>query len=258
MFVTEEQDKKNWDWLPDAYKQKIIAIREAVTRLWNEHSNKPQLVNFTPHGPEHSKSVEDIIHRLIPDQESFNKLTERERFYLLASAWVHDIGMIYGIEVGDKKDLTPEHIRTIHHKRSEKFITNNYLKICVDPEDAPALSLLAYFHGENLESCKSIFPVGNNDVVRLSLIAAYLRLADALDISQSRSPSLNYAICLAYNIPMSSKLHWIKSRLISGLEISPKDHRITVYFKTLHDDYQTTQLSIQKQNLAKLQKLVMT
>lgn len=257
MPITARQDKKNWDWLPELYKKKIIAIREAVTRLWDEHSTKPQLGGFTPHGPEHSKSVEDIIHRLIPDEESFNKLTERERFYLLASAWVHDIGMIRGIEEGDAK-LAPEQIRAIHHKRSEIFIINNCVKICVDPEDAPSLGLLAYYHGEDLEDCKSVFPVGNNDVVKLALIAAYLRLADALDISQSRAPLLNYAICLAYNIPMSSKLHWIKSRLISGIEISPKDHRITVNFKTPHDeDHQENSSFLQKQNLARLQKLVM-
>jgi hypothetical protein len=256
MSITAEKDKKNWDWLPPSYKPKIIAIREAVTRLWNENSIKPQLPGFTPHGPEHSKSVEDIMHRLIPDRESFSKLTERERYYLLASAWLHDIGMICGIEEGDSQ-LAPEDIRVNHHKRSETFIVNNHAKICVDYHDAPAMGLLAHFHGEDLRNCTPILPVGT-ETVRLALLAAYLRTADALDISQSRSPMLNYAICLAYNIPMSSKLHWIKSRLISGIDISPKDHRITVTFKTLHDDdYHALAINVQKQNLSRLQKLVM-
>ena len=256
MLVSAEQDKMNWEWLPEIYSQKLEAIRAGVTRLWNENGVNPPLVGFTPHGPEHSKAVEDLMHRLIPDRESFTKLTERERFCLLASAWVHDIGMIRGIHRDDDK-LSEEEIRTTHHKRSERFITNSHLKILVDPGDAPALSLLAYYHGENLEGCRRFFPVHNNDVVRLSLIAAYLRLADALDITQSRSPMLNYAICLAYNIPMSSKLHWIKSRLITGIDISPVDHRIMVHFKRLRDDRQAPRLSIQNQNIAKLQKLVM-
>ena len=257
MSVFDKKEKHNWNWLPSIYKHKIIRIRKAVKRQWDEFTKvNPQLVNFTPHGPEHSKSVEDIIHRLIPNKNLFKRLTERERFYLLASAWLHDIGMIWGIAKEDS-GLPDEKVRTTHHERSAKFITNFYMKLDIDPDDVSVLSLLAYYHGADLDDCKTVFPTANNEIVRLALLAAYLRIADALDIGQSRSPFLSYAICLAYNIPMSSKLHWIKSRLISGMEISPEGHRITVFFKALNDDRNTSRPTISDQNLAKLRKLIM-
>ena len=98
-----EQDLLYWDkWIQkDYYLNYLKKIREEVTRRHEKEKNEDterKTRFYTPHGIEHCQSVEDNMHKLIPG-ESYDNLTERERFYLLASAWVHDLGMMqYVIE----------------------------------------------------------------------------------------------------------------------------------------------------------------
>ena len=61
---------------------------------------------FTDHGPDHSKRVEAILDQIVfpaefnPDDPRTFLPTPEEAMYLLAAAWVHDIGMIYGLFPG--------------------------------------------------------------------------------------------------------------------------------------------------------------
>lgn len=249
----DDYEKIYWNWLDEGYAEKLRRIRLAVIKLIKDcESTYPQLAGYTPHGPEHMERVEHIMHRLIPGQ-SVEKLKMRERFFLLAAAWLHDVGMLRGINGDHERDLSrfpDETIRREHHSRAEKFIVNHFSRLDVDHEDAQAMGLLALYHRrrEPLEECPIEFPVAN-DTVKLRLLAAYVRLADSLDIDQSRSPSSEYAICISYNISANSKLHWIKSRLVSGICIEPGNHRIIVYFKQPHDS--VLQDEMQKMRLSK-------
>ena len=62
---------------------------------------------FTDHGPAHCHGVEDLLNRIIfppelnPDDPRMLVPTPEEAMYLLAAAWVHDIGMIYGLFPGE-------------------------------------------------------------------------------------------------------------------------------------------------------------
>jgi hypothetical protein len=250
---------RNWIWLSDEYGKKLEAIRNGAIRIWRQNeTHNPQLPGYTPHGETHSRSVEDLIHRLIPNKR-YRRLTQKERFYLLASAWIHDLGMIKGIAGQNDINSPAETIRDIHHERAEKFIVNNFSHVDIEQKDAQALGIIAYSHGVTIGNCPEKFTVGN-EVVSLQLLAAYLRLADLLDISESRSPSTNYAICLSYNIPLYTKLHWIKSRLISGIELDSSKRCIILEFKVPHESYyaefEKSKSDKIKTNLARLRQNV--
>jgi len=265
----DDREKKYWFWLDTGYSQKLTQIRRAVEKLIKDcETTYPQPAGFTPHGTEHLASVENIIHRLIPGP-AVEDLGMRERFYLLASAWVHDVGMLRGLD-GDPiniLELSDDEIRRTHHARAVTSITNHFSRLDVDQSDVRVLALLARFHrrAEVLENCPDKLTVENKDV-KVRLLAAYLRLADALDISERRSPFSDYAICLAYNIPISSKLHWIKSRLINGVSIEPQEHRIVIDFNEPYDSdlkdeiirhkISEKEFPLLKQNLAGLRKMV--
>ncbi len=266
----DDFEKKYWNWLDGEYSQNLRQIRLAVRKLNRDcESTYPQLAGYTPHGPEHMSRVENILHRLIPGR-SIEKLKMRERFYLLASAWLHDVGMLRGINGDSERDLSAypdEAVRRNHHSRAEKFIVNHFSRLDVAPQDAHALGLLALYHrrSEPLEECPEEFPVSNT-TVRLRLLAAYLRLADSLDIDQSRSPASEYAICISYNISVNSKLHWIKSRLVSGIGIEPESQKVVVFFKHPHDSALREELKrmrlsekeipVLQNNLKNLEKLI--
>lgn len=227
--------KNDWTtWLSVKKSEYLIQIREAVKALHSLSENEKPLAFYTPHGPTHFQMVEDNLHKLIPDMVAEKELVEEERFYLLASAWLHDLGMyrsvvfdVYGEHLEDNE------IRERHHLTSSQFITSYFDKCGVKEIDKEFLATLCMYHRrkENIEVCPTMKSVGvNNKSFRIKLLAAYLRLADSLDIGSYRTTTPAYAISLAYNIPQESKMHWIKNRVISGVFIDAEKHKIRVEF----------------------------
>jgi translation initiation factor 2B subunit (eIF-2B alpha/beta/delta family) len=233
MTSEEEHEKNFWDsWLDLDLGRELIQVREAVKRLYKEASGDPPLAFFTPHGPEHLKAVEDLFHRLIP-MENYQKLHRMERFCLLASAWLHDLGMIRSVaEFSENRPLTDDEVRRIHHESSQKFIINHFSRCGLNPDCADVVGLLSRYHRrlEDLAKCPEKVMLRGEEV-RVRLLAAYLRLADAMDIGSARVPEEAYAICLAYDIPAEVKLHWIKNKMVNAMRINPETHDITIEFR---------------------------
>ena len=241
MMSNGDNEKVVWEnWLDDFYGNELRKIREAVRRIYDENKKKhADLPFFTPHGPEHCQNVEDLIHKILSGNV-YKKFTIKERYYLLASAWLHDLGMLPLVyESVYKKSYKPHlnEVREKHHVTSEKYIIEQWSDLCVDENDKEIIGKLCRYHrrSEPFSESDEVFLV-DKESFRLMLLASYLRLADSLDISASRAPSEPYAICLAYDIPEDSKLHWIKSRLISGINLDTKNHTITIQFKCPYPD----------------------
>ncbi|RZB37206.1 MAG: hypothetical protein SRB2_01288 [Desulfobacteraceae bacterium Eth-SRB2] len=239
-----ERNLEYWDkWITkDSLLENLKEIRDRVKALHENEKDEDWYRKtrfYTPHGVEHSESVEDNMHKLIPG-EAYEDLTERERFYLLASAWIHDLGMMQSIikEIYpyNHEIMTPTEIREVHHISSEKYITDHYAKIGIKETDKLILSKLCRFHRrqEDIEECGEVLTV-NSEIVRVRLIASYLRLADAFDVSESRTPSKNYFIYL-HDMPLDSKMHWIKHRLISDIIPNPDNKTITVFYQEPYED----------------------
>ena len=254
----DNTDEKHWkSWLGESYSQKLINIREKVTWLCN--NNKRDLPFFTPHGVDHFQAVEDIIHKLIP-KKKYLDLSEKERFFLLASAWLHDVGMLPDLvekylPAGSRGK--PNEIRNKHHVLSEKCIVGKYAELGVDQFHKEALGKLCRYHRkqEDINTCDKELPV-NNDRVRLRLLSAYLRLADALDISASRVPDGPYSMCLTYDIPIESKIHWIKSRIIHSIDVDFTTHKIQIIFKEPRFDVSQLDENIKLFMRVKLQSII--
>lgn len=219
-------------WLDDEEKRKKLeAIREAVGAIQKHNATTlGDLPGFTPHGAEHSKAVEAYIHDLVPAREN---LSVEERFCLSAAAWLHDLGMLPSVSLEvHEKGIDGHEIRKLHHLTSESYIVEHWDELAIPETHREVLGKLSRFHrrAEDIEDCDDIFIVERGHV-RLRLLACYLRLADALDITGTRTPAEPYAVCLAYDIPDDSKFHWIKSRLVGGVSVDAEDHRIHVQFK---------------------------
>lgn len=236
MPLTDEEEKKIWEeWLDDKYGEKLDAIKKEVKEIYKKNiKTYGDLPFYTPHGPAHYQAVEDLIHKLISGY-NYKKLALKERFYLLASAWLHDLGMLpYVCSIVYKTEFpfSETEIRKRHHITSEKFIVGNWFDLKIDESDKEILGKLSRYHRkiEKFDINDDSFLVGNESF-RLTLLASYLRLADSLDIGSSRTPSEPYSICLAYDIPNDSKLHWIKSKLINGVNINHEEHSISIQFK---------------------------
>lgn len=229
-------------------RKRYEIIRKAVEGEYSESEQNVQLKWFTPHGPEHCKAVENNLYDLMPvphfsddkvksDKSTSNeRLSEIEWFFLIISAWLHDLGMIKGSKDSKKED---EEIRDDHHTRSEKYIAEHYAKLHIFENEAPILGLLAFYHRRRckIDECPEVVKIIDyKERIRVRLLAAYLRLADAMHVDTSRAPSSKYAILLTYNIPTASKLHWLKSNFLLGISTDLSDKSFTVIFKKPTDE----------------------
>lgn len=227
-----DKEKKSWaNWLPKDLGKRLDQIKKLTTHLLNTKENEVHLQFYTPHGDEHCRAVEDNLHRLIPGK-LHKKLSEAEKFFLLSSAWLHDLGMLRGLDQ-QSVSYSDEEIRDYHHILSEKFIVGHYREVGVEETEAATLGLLARFHRRrcHLQECPEYLTVPEHGTIRLQLLAAYLRLADSLHIDQSRVPDNLYAISLTYNIPTKSKLHWLRSKFVLGVEVDTYKKEIITYLK---------------------------
>ncbi|MGD9978846.1 MAG: hypothetical protein AB7S54_13045, partial [Bacteroidales bacterium] len=162
MIDDEVSKKRRAKWLTsENFMSRYIEIRTVVEGLFNDSKHSEQLKWFTIHGREHSLALENNLYCLIPtpyESKSDNSefcsnnyefkgrevLTESERFFLIISAWLHDLGMI---KFSDKdKELSDEQIRDNHHSRSEKYIVNNFSKLQISEGEASLLGIMAYYH----------------------------------------------------------------------------------------------------------------
>lgn len=111
MINLEEKLKQNQD-LFAVYSR----IKGKAADIWEE----PLLHDFTEHGPRHSRQIITILDRILSYWEEFD-LNDAEILVLLASAWLHDVGMQNMKDAEGKADI----LREAHAEYSYKIILKN-------------------------------------------------------------------------------------------------------------------------------------
>jgi tetratricopeptide (TPR) repeat protein len=207
------------------------SVREAAKKFWDP----PLLQNYTRHGPDHSDRIVAVLGALLEDHSK--RLNDYERFILLASAYLHDIGMQSPRHAGlpEKSEYTPEDlyiIRENHNDASANIIIDSITKgsgISLGLEGCKELanyvaSVCRYHRSLDLEELKDR-SVGGEDV-KLPLLAALLRLADELDADYRR---VNIEVLKMRNIPPESKYHWWAHHYVQSVSI--KNGAVELYFR---------------------------
>jgi translation initiation factor 2B subunit (eIF-2B alpha/beta/delta family) len=197
---------------------RLQKIQSHVESVWAENIQLPWC-SF--HNQTHNKAVEGMLYRLIPESNQ-SMLSKEEWFYLLAAAWLHDMGMIvtlFGHELA--KDLPPEDTATIrdaHHEDSANYIKQNSKQLGLNTTEAPIIAEISRYHRKmlSIDSC----PLQQGRV-RTRLLAAYLRLADALHLDNYRAPQDHFGLLEALGMPWESRFQWLKSRWVLSIEPEP-------------------------------------
>jgi len=170
---------------------------------------------YTVHSEGHSEAVIKILDKLT---EGVN-LSEYENFLLKCGAWLHDIGML----MREGEDIfNPEvcnRIREEHHKRSAEYISKHLREIGLSDEtEATIIQWICYAHSSKADINKvpeEIHAASEN--VRTRLLAALLRLADALDCREDRLPPEEYR--RLPQIPQESQEEYWKHEIVERVEI---------------------------------------
>ncbi|MBB1192333.1 hypothetical protein DNC80_01465, partial [Flavobacterium sp. SOK18b] len=202
---TLEKHLKNLD---SSLFSKFEETKQEVNLLLGKYSaNFP---TYTDHSINHTLEVFQIASELLSNEEITN-LNADETYILSMSCLLHDIGMCVpeekikeiseSKEILDYKDSHPnlsteEFLRDIHHQLSNKFILHEWeiLKI-PSIKYAKAIGIVAEGHRKvdlgNFDVYEpQYFPKSGKEFVCLPYLAGILRIADELDVTNSRIPRI--------------------------------------------------------------------
>ncbi len=217
---------KRKDILEGNDPERLEEICKHVRHKW---SVARELKNYTLHDDRHSEKVEEKLYELLPDKD-FKKLSAKERFLLLASAWLHDLGMIPDLFGEAGKKHSDIEVREQHSERSEKYINSDeiwpVLGLAVGEKEP--LGVICRFHRKamDLSECSWDMAPGN---IRIRLLAAYLRIADALRIADQRQvPVKEFKTNMIMGMDPESAFHWLKSKYALGTDLAKEPFTITI------------------------------
>jgi hypothetical protein len=142
----------------DKHQIEILShIKEYVTNIWSQGTFFHPY--YTLHGPQHAQQVENIMaHILAPEHDNKNhsvrKIVDRvELFYLLCSAWLHDVGMIAPLSESEEAEITQQEIskedwlRKEHHNRSREYVEKYWKDLNLETmEDARFIGIVCQAH----------------------------------------------------------------------------------------------------------------
>ncbi len=220
-------------WIEDERLTACLdSVEIAVQDLWKE----PLLQNCTDHTPAHSARIVNVLGRLLRNYGP--KLNENERFILLASAYLHDIGMQSPVHAGlEKKSRYSEdeekQIRENHNEASAKMIADSLssrselklgLENCARIADLIA-QVCRYHRSLNLNELGDCPFSG--DTIRIPLLTGLLRLGDELDADFNR---VFMEVLKVRDIPPASKYHWWAHHYVRSVDIDENEH-ITLFFE---------------------------
>jgi len=212
----------------------LASVIEAARSLWD----RQLLGHYTNHGLDHSERLVEILGRLL--QEHSNLLNEYERFILLSAVYLHDIGMQAPTYAGlpKKTEYTLgelDIIREKHEESSAKMILNS---ISDGPEFDFGLKVVnecrylskfiaeiaKYHRKHNIEDLTDDSFSGK--IIRLPLLAALIKFADALDCDFRR---VNMDRLKRLDLPVESKYHWWSHHFVKSIHI--QNGEISIYFR---------------------------
>jgi len=198
---------------------------------------------YTIHDIRHSMKVIEKLDMIIPDGLKV-EMSEYEIFFLLASAYLHDIGMIDLPELFEeekfeeffkklkaenpeisKEESKRKFIREYHHLRSEEYIIRRWKELGIkDEHQARIIGRICRGHRKENLNNKTLFNpewAYKDKLINTQLLAALLRIADELDLDFERSPLIVYET-LKPKDPISRE-EWEKNLSISGIAPSRED-----------------------------------
>jgi tetratricopeptide (TPR) repeat protein len=204
----------------------LSSIEHAVSDLWKI----PILQNYTDHSITHSERIIKALGKLL--EKYGPSLNDYERFILLASAYLHDIGMQSPVHAGlGKKERyskdEEQKIRDRHNETSAKMIVDTKLRLGLENclRIAPFVAKVCKYHRDlDLGELDDTSFAGEK--IRIPLLAGLLRLSDELDADQRR---IIMEVLKTKDIPLESKYHWWAHHYVQSVNI--ENEIITLYFQ---------------------------
>jgi Molecular chaperone, HSP90 family len=179
---------------------------------------------FTPHEIKHSDKIINILSWFIPERLK-NALNSYEIYFLIISAYLHDIGMANLKEIKTFHGENPDSIREYHHIRSEKYIVENFTILGIeDKHQAEIIGRICRGHRKEDLNNKDLFKperMYREFTINVPLLSEFMRICDELDLTFERTPAEIYENAHIQN--EISKDEWERHLDTSGAGLSQED-----------------------------------
>ena len=226
-------------------KEKFLEAEVLAKRIFESGEYVP-LPFYTEHGTDHCKAIEAFLEQMIWKNEN-GELDEKQDFvpspeeamYLLSAVWLHDLGMWYGILDNER----PKHLqdatkvislRNRHEIRTARYIQDQWPKrnCSWEPDERGWLSNICVYHRKKhpISTFEPVRTYSRHTVgeIRLSVLAALVRLADVCHVDKSRAPERVMGLYISLGMPQEAQVHWERSDLIQNVKIDHKERKIVI------------------------------
>lgn len=219
-------------------------FKEAESLAKYIFSKCTRLPFYTEHGNKHCEMLENYLNQIIwrngkpPHEYDFIPSPE-EAMYLLSAVWLHDIGMWYKIFDNEKPENLKDvdyviNLRDDHHWRSAKYINEKWQAHNWSDGEKHYLSNTCAYHRRYL-SINDFDPYKiksrhTAEKVRLAVLAALLRLADACHVDKTRAPAVVMDRYISVGMPRAAANHWKRAELIQEVSFNHADIVVTGHY----------------------------
>lgn len=225
--LNKRSTEKGKSWYAD-----LIATEHKLPDFWERSTTG----TFTSHGKSHIESVEYYVDTLIGQRLQY--IYPEELYILLMGALCHDLGMV-------------SNDRPLHNVISYQYVVSDEsVGTIVVPDDKykEPIALLCLGHRDYEENGTVIHTltdscnIDNKDVeieevikinhtdIHLRYLAAILRLADELDVTDIRSPHNVFRYYEWINgMSSDSRKHWQKGSIIKNVSIESIGSATTIH-----------------------------
>ena len=209
---------------------------------------------FTNHNTEHSEEIIFILgHILEPLKSTSDFLNEHELFMLLASAYLHDIGMQYlkveSISVEQLTEKDYEEVRRRHAEESyniilktveDSVVRDDFHFPTIDEQYIPVIALVSKGHSSDyfdqiVREFKDDPRTPKGRPCRGELLTALLLIADELDLQCKR---VEFSELAKYTLSAYSRVHWFKHHYIDTVDIKDGNIAITLRYPSNPEGYE--------------------
>ena len=223
----------------DRLCHQLNQIKKAATPLLAKITET--FPEYTIHDIRHSEEVVVILDWLVPDNlKQF--LNAYELYFLIMSAYLHDIGMVDFPELLDEdfttrtkrkspgitdEEVKRMYIRENHQLRSEQFIEKHFRELSIeDFFQAKIVGRICRGHRNANLSNRQLFNnremySAKNIPINIPLLSALLQIADELDLTFERCPIIIYETIKPHD-PIN-RLEWERHLSTCGVGLNPEN-----------------------------------
>jgi hypothetical protein len=212
--------------LPNSLDISDTSLTTSLSRVYEyalEILAHPIDIYFTDHTIEHSQRILTLIGKLLDLNSKNIVLNDTEKYVLVSSFFLHDIGMQY-----ESIEYHPDARRQTHHLISKDIVRKEFKEIGLIRDYVDIISSVIEGHRGDIEPEKHApQSFGTCLTVRSDLLAALLYLGDELDITYERV-DISKRKRLRYSD--YSSVHFFKHLYVQAVDIDD-DRCIKIVFR---------------------------